>query len=37
MKNNILGYIFIIFIIAIMGFSIYKVTKDKNNESLNNK
>ena len=37
MKNNILGYIFILFIISIMGFAIYRVNfqnENKNEESI---
>ena len=36
MKNNIFGYLFFIFIIVIMGFAIYKVSKSNNNENQNN-
>ena len=36
MKNNIFGYLFIIFVIAIMSFSIYKVVSSKKNEEKNN-
>ena len=35
MKNNIFGYLFIIFIIGIMSFAIYKVKKDDNNNKNN--
>ena len=35
MKNNIFGYLFIIFIIGIMSFAIYKANKD-NNQIKNN-
>ena len=29
MKNNIFGYVFLVFIIAIMAFAIYKVGSEK--------
>lgn len=35
MKNNIFGYLFIIFIIAIMSFAIYKVKKEDNKKQEN--
>lgn len=35
MKNNIFGYLFIIFIIAIMSFAVYKVKKEDNNNKTN--
>ncbi len=36
MKNNIFGYLFFIFIVIIMGFAIYKVSKSDNSEATNN-
>jgi len=36
MKHNIFGYLFFIFIVTIMGFAIYKVTKSNNIENTNN-
>ena len=36
MKHNIFGYLFFIFIVTIMGFAIYKVTKSNNIENANN-
>ncbi len=36
MKNNIFGYIFILFIIIIMGFAIYRVRIQRNNASEEN-
>ena len=36
MKNNIFGYLFFIFIVIIMGFAIYKVSKSNNFENANN-
>ena len=36
MKNNIFGYVFVLFIIVIMGFAIYRVkiqNGDKNTEN----
>ena len=36
MKHNIFGYLFFIFIVTIMGFAIYKVSKSNNAENINN-
>lgn len=36
MRNNIFGYIFILFAIIIMGFAIYKVNSQKKSEEANN-
>ena len=36
MKHNIFGYLFFIFIVTIMGFAIYKVSKNNNAENINN-
>ena len=36
MKNNIFGYLFIIFVIAIMSFSIYKAVVNKKDDENNN-
>ena len=33
MKNNIFGYLFLIFIIIIMGFAIYKVKTNNDDQS----
>lgn len=36
MKNNIFGYLFFIFIVIIMGFAIYKVSKNNDTQNINN-
>lgn len=36
MKHNIFGYLFFIFIIGIMGFAIYKVNSDNQNDETSN-
>ena len=36
MKNNIFGYLFLVFIIIIMGFAIYKVKSNNNNKENEN-